>query len=237
MNLEFTTTACNRPELLYETYASFSHHLKGVDFGDCLLHLNVDPLPGAENREEVVEVAEGFFGEVNYRMPDEPNFAAAVRWTWDQVATEFFFNLEDDWNLLEAVHIRQIERLFRSLENPPALQVILRHSRCHGPHWVKNKPEAEHIHDVGLPPMIARRNVLTPCVEGFSEDQNPEKWFREWYSNADFRDAPYMWPSHKITADIGREWREERNLTKKRVRDEDGQGEPGNWNTWKKQQS
>lgn len=236
MNLEFTTTACNRPELLHRTYASFSENLEGVDFGDCTLHLNVDPVPGAEGREQVVAVARSFFGSVNARMPDEPNFALAVQWTWDQVTSEFFFNLEDDWNLLEPVRIRRLERLFGSLHDPDPLQIILRHSRCHGPNWVKDKPDAEHIHDVGLPPMIARRNVLEPCIEGFSEDRNPEKWFREWHGKADVDQAPYMWPSHKITADIGREWRENRGLVKERVRDEDGRGEAGNWNTWKERE-
>ena len=30
--LEFTTTSCNRPEILQTTYGSFVSKLKGVDF-------------------------------------------------------------------------------------------------------------------------------------------------------------------------------------------------------------
>lgn len=235
MNLEFTTTACNRPELLRDTYSNFSQNLEGVDFDNCALHLNVDPLPDADGREEVVGVAESFFGHVNYRMPDEPNFALAVKWTWGQVTSTFFFNLEDDWNIFEPISVPKVVQFFHEVNNPDPLQIILRHSRCHGPNWVKDKPDMEEIVDPGLPPMIARRSLLEPCIEGFSEDQNPEKWFREWYHNNEIQQSPYMWPSNKITGDIGRKWREDRGLVKKRVRDESGQGKPGNWNTWRKQ--
>lgn len=233
MKLEFTTTACNRPELLYETYKSFSQNLTGIDFDDCTVHINVDPMPNAEGREEAVGVADHFFGTVNARLPDEASFPEAVRWTWSQVKGRYWFNLEDDWEVVEEVDVPRLIHMLESTSNPPAFQIVLRHSRCHGPHWVKNKPELEHIHDPGLPPMIADMERLKPVVENFDLDRNPEKWFRHWYNISDTEAAPYMWPSSPITNDIGREWREIRGLVKSGI---EGSGEAGNWDTWKKKQ-
>ena len=97
--MEFTTTACNRPELLERTYSSFTKNIKGLDFKKCILYINVDPSPHGQNIEKNEEVAKKYFGKVIVNYPDKPNFARAVIWCFTQVRGEYFFHLEDDWVL------------------------------------------------------------------------------------------------------------------------------------------
>ena len=46
MKLEFTTTACVRPELLNQTYKSLNDALVDVDLKtEGILYINIDPVP------------------------------------------------------------------------------------------------------------------------------------------------------------------------------------------------
>ena len=49
MELEFTTTACNRPEILEKTYKSFTTNLKDINFNKSTLYINIDPSPDNNN--------------------------------------------------------------------------------------------------------------------------------------------------------------------------------------------
>jgi hypothetical protein len=230
MNIDFTTTACNRPKLLRQTYESFENSLVDVDFSQCTLHINIDPAPGQKGRERVLAAAQDFFGTVNYRMPESASFSDAVRWTWSQVETPLFFNLEDDWKLQRDVRLQVLVNEFKRVPEQ-YLQIILRHSPAHGPHDVSNKPRMERIKKPGLPPMVANTALMWPVVERFDTNMNPEKWLRKWYRETSPNANPYMWPEEPITQDAGREWRADRNLAKNRIEG----AEPGNWDTWTKQ--
>jgi hypothetical protein len=97
--LDFTMTAVRRPELVYQTLASFQQGLHGVDMRRQTLYLNIDPVPTDIPVSKVILVAHEFFQQVVLRTPDKPSFPAAVKWCWGQPKSEFFFHLEDDWLL------------------------------------------------------------------------------------------------------------------------------------------
>jgi hypothetical protein len=99
MRLDFTTTATCRPDILCRTYTSFRDKLVGVEMSRSVLYLNIDPIPDKFLVSEVERIARAFFGRVVTNIAREPNFAKAVKWCWLRPDTEYFFHLEDDWEM------------------------------------------------------------------------------------------------------------------------------------------
>jgi hypothetical protein len=213
-SFEFTTTACNRPDVLERTYKALHTHLLGVDYGSCVLHLNVDPVPTAQDIGACVDVAKKYFGVVNLRTPDKPSFSSAVKWTWSQVQGSFFFNLEDDWTLIKDIHApSMVDRLlkYKELEHPSSnhvLQVGLRRSRRKV--WKKN----------AAPLMLAPSLIWAPIGRDVFAKNLPD----------DFRGDPEvrlkkslgptcrceLWGSvgEAYMVDIGRSWRAEKGINR-----------------------
>jgi hypothetical protein len=124
MNIDFTTTAMARPEILEQTYQSFSENLRGLDLNKCRLFINIDPLPEGVNRNGCIVVAKKYFKEVVVNLPEEPNYTAAYNWLWSSAESEFIFNLEDDWRL--AVEVRWSDLIAYFKKYPQLLSVALR---------------------------------------------------------------------------------------------------------------
>ncbi len=124
--MDFTTTAMARPDIVHDTYATFSKNLEGIDLKQCRLFINIDPLPVDGDREKVVKVGKKFFGEVYANLPDKPNYTEAYNWIWSNAETKFIFNLEDDWGLMEPVSIPMLLKYFDDGLYPELLEVALR---------------------------------------------------------------------------------------------------------------
>lgn len=116
LEMEFTTTACCRPEIFRRTLESFTNNLKGVDFENSTIHINIDPLPEGDKRlwHEVYEVAQKYFRVVHPHMPMIASFPKAVKWCWLQPVSGLFFHLEDDWELKTSIHIDEMISLMLS---------------------------------------------------------------------------------------------------------------------------
>jgi len=101
MKLEFTTTACVRPELLDQTYSSLNDVLVDVDLKtEGVLYINIDPVPDSSEQaiNEELQLARSHFSEVHYRVGESGgNFSRAASWALSQPTGEYFFNVEDDW--------------------------------------------------------------------------------------------------------------------------------------------
>ena len=92
-------TATCRPELVDQTLRSFRKGLLGSDPTHRLI-VNIDPVPEAAP-DGVCRVLKEYFGaNTEIRRPASPSFPGALKWCWSQVTTEYFLNLEDDWELL-----------------------------------------------------------------------------------------------------------------------------------------
>ena len=48
MNINFTTTATVRPDILEKTYKSFTNKLVGIDFSKTTIYINIDLLPNTK---------------------------------------------------------------------------------------------------------------------------------------------------------------------------------------------
>lgn len=195
MQIDFTTTAMTRPQILQSTYASFSRNLRGVEFKQSRLFINVDPLPSG-NPLEVVDTAKKFFGEVRYRIGETDCFAAAVKWCWSQPDTEYIFHLEDDWNLTEPINIHD---MITEISKDRWFQVILR-----------AYPKQQNL---SLAPSLIKKYMYQSYARKFVTNINPEVQMKkqrgiEWSAGEEtiLPDAATVWPQRIVLKDIGRPW-------------------------------
>jgi hypothetical protein len=87
-----------RPEILDITLNSFYHKLL-KDF-DVRIIINVDPVGEiGVSQSDVIAVCKRYFKNIISNSPMTPSFSRAVFWCWEQVNTNIFFHLEDDWCL------------------------------------------------------------------------------------------------------------------------------------------
>lgn len=191
--LEFTTTACNRPELLMITYSSFVKHLKGVDFAKSILYLNIDPMPNRDGAEIVEKVAKRFFGRVFVRYSEKGCASMANDWVLRQPKGEFFFNLEDDWELRRDVNIFEMISLLQ--KNKGLMQCYLLGSMIE-----QGRPT--------LMPSLMRRNVLITMLELLNVESNYEQQMIAVYNHIGKKSlsVQYAYGNGKFVHDIGRVW-------------------------------
>lgn len=163
IKMDFTTTAMSRPRVLEATLKSFTQKLKGVDFENSRLIINIDPLPPNIKRKETIAVAKSFFKNVEYNLPKTPNFTAAVNWTWSRAKTEYIFHLEDDWELLRPVPVEKLIKKFDEI--PGLLQIILRAYRY-------------AYKTCALSPSIIHSRMYRKIAGRLNEEINPEAQLR-----------------------------------------------------------
>ena len=196
--LSFTTTAMPRPEIVKATYDSFTKNLHGLDFKKVTLYINIDSFPGRRDdhkRQEVVEIAKYYFGNVVVNMPDIPSFAAAVKWCFSKVQSPYNFHLEDDWELVTPCHLSTFNQFFI----PSHVQQVALRLR------------GNVRQDFFLWPSFIRGEFCLEMSEKMNSTDNPEVGIRDIKS----RDGIYrkesfvMYPfdaQSSVVRDIGREW-------------------------------
>ena len=121
--INVTTTATLRPDILDRTLNSFFANMF-VD-RDVRLILNIDPVgDSAYTPGDVLEVATKYFGHaVNAHVADDGNFSAACIRVWSAVESEYFINLEDDWELIRPVSLDDMVRLMDAHSNLAILRL------------------------------------------------------------------------------------------------------------------
>lgn len=201
--LSFTTTATLRPEVLARTYESFEKNLKGVRMKECVLHLNVDPVPNSPRffSRDVLNVAWSFFGQVRVRMTDKPNFASAVKWCWSQPMGDYFFHLEDDWELTEPIGIARMVALLAARQELACVSL-----RAY---------DHTNLQDdrICLSPGLFRTDAARAIALNMVDTVNPEKQLRPRTELNVHGGRQGLWtgiqiPDRPILKDIGREWLE-----------------------------
>lgn len=207
--IEFTTTATVRPMLLERTYTSFRDNLLGVDFARSRLYINIDPVGRKDRKQrDVVKVARAFFTDVIVRTPDTGNYAAAYKWLWSQPQGQTFFNLEDDWELLEKVDIRE---LIAVPKVPAWVGVALRaytHKDDGSPYPYKTCPTS---------PALLRTSYFRLFAPRMTLDTNPEVQLHRYMKGEFWRGIhkrpgtrmkcyPFGGPLRAVVRDTGREW-------------------------------
>ena len=219
--LEFTTTSCNRPELLEATYKSFTSRLIGVDFSKSTLYINIDPAPNNINITEVENTANKYFGTVVANYPEEPNCANAVLWCFSQVKGDYFFNLEDDWVLNIDVHINDI----LSRINSNVLQCVLN----------KKPVIAREIGEPMFVPSLFKTEHLKKYLTLMTDSLNPEAQMKYIYrKNQDdlskYKSVLFN-KNIEVTTDIGRAWLLRHKISRDYAKTSKTNN-PKNWSPW-----
>lgn len=224
MKLEFTTTACARPELLDQTYESLHNALVDVNTRrEGTLYINIDPVPDSSEKiiEREIEVARHFFKEVYYRI-GEPggNFSTAASWVLSQPKGDYFFNVEDDWIFTGKITIQKFIDEIQSCNRDNMLQCCAGGSMRHR----QNR--------IYFPPSLFQTSVIQSILNKhpIPEDENPEKWLWELKDPKQIVDYNICCVGDGIRCfDIGRQWMKKNGL--RRLLDEGGILQ-GNFTKW-----
>ena len=124
--------AIYRPELLATALWSFDLGLFRY-FSRKTLILNLDPLgasPGqiADQKNQIMALANTYFDVVIVRFAEQPSFSRAVQWVWQRAIEKesLFLHLEDDWVLNRTVPFDDVTSL---LQRPGIASVRLQRQR------------------------------------------------------------------------------------------------------------
>lgn len=209
--IDVAMTATIRPEILDLTLSSFSKNLL-AEFGRTRLIVNVDPLGDKLLKaDDVLRVCRRHFSEVVYRCPEKASFPQAVKWCWEQVETEFFLHLEDDWLLKKRISIDNIRARFDQNEQLASIRFNL----------TRNPDSDPPLSDgFSLNPSIMRKAFIDQALAFFDYSQDPEKQFRHMAGQK--KEALSHWSyayygnSHEsaYVIDTGKKWRRLHNYAK-----------------------
>lgn len=114
-DFDITMTATLRPDLIFKTLTSFHRYLFGSHLKNARLIINIDMVgsttpESAVNR--IIDIIHQFpFRATTIQTCPKSNFAHAWQWCMDQIKSEYFFHLEDDWELIIPMDFGQMMQL------------------------------------------------------------------------------------------------------------------------------
>lgn len=194
--MDICMTAVRRPEVIEKTLKSFTENLFVIP-EDHTLIINIDPI-GEGTNEEVINVCKKYFPNTMFFEAREPSFPNAVIRVWEQVDSEFFFHLEDDWILkrpiFESDLINPLKmnkdlacmRLYKeNIPNSNNPKMFGCSYNYHGTRSFTNTyftpvpGSTNWKNQFGLNPVMIRKKFIDEALPLMANDKNPEKQFRE----------------------------------------------------------
>lgn len=222
MKLEFTTTACVRPELLDQTYSSLNKALIDVDLKtEGVLYINIDPVPDSSEQaiNEELEVARSHFSEVHHRVGESGgNFSRAASWVLSQPTGEYFFNVEDDWLYYGKIRIQDYINKIKLDDRDNILQ-------CVASNILTRKSIRKIDNRIYLAPSLFQTSIIQSMLtqHPIPENENPERWLWEIKDTKRLVDYNVVCMGGVSCKDNGRKWMRSKGLSKnqnnKRVND------------------
>lgn len=229
--IDLCIVATRRPELLAQTLASFREKmLCHLDMGSA--YLNLDPAFGSpEDHAACVQVVRGHFPDAVIFEPEQPGFCAAVARVWSASKSDYVFHLEDDWISLQDMG----EELLEPFADPSVMQVsfhtadqnwdIARKGHFH------QRNEYARLLGIKIPlfrtfpkfttsPSILRGSFARHCAGLMDLTRDPEKQFYSGVNPAmeayvaGYRNYIFSPEATPVIRDMGREWRDQRNIRK-----------------------
>jgi hypothetical protein len=222
--IDVTLTAARRPDLLKETLSSLAKNfLSRVQARQ--LFVNIDPIWGTESdADEVERLCRSHFVAVTVRRPERASFGAAVKWLWSQPSADWFLHIEDDWIMSRPINGARLAALMantnigqiRLFDLPRAsLRKTLRRMLLR-----RRRPT------FATSPSLVSRDFGRTASRFMDPDLDPEKQFSRGANTAGLQALEPFSPAffdHRFASplmiDIGREWREKRNIEKKISKD------------------
>jgi len=164
--IDVVMTATLRPEIIRLTLHSFhARFLSG--FKSARLIINIDPIGDTDcSADDILDICRVYFKDIVYRTPAEPSFAGAVKWCWEQVDTEYFLHLEDDWLLKKGIDFDRALQLFAADRELASVRFNLSHNPRNGDLYTGG---------LGLNPSIIRKRFVEEALPSFVLGLDPEK--------------------------------------------------------------
>lgn len=228
--IQVTITATNRREVLFRTLSSFMENL--LFRCDVEAIVNVDNVGNEQNPDGIVSLVDLFMPVEQSRRSIEPNFGEAFAYCWRGVTANWVFHLEDDWELLKRVEIREMLHILDEEEDLALLRLPQFPSGAESmKNWDKFFPWNGKYYEcpdelrqaVGFcgHPSLIKGEFVKKCAPLIKTELNPEKQFHgdnpalveevmKWRYGVFGKpgDPPYI-------KDLGREWMVKNKFKKK----------------------
>lgn len=217
--IDICMTATIRHLVLKDTLDSFTKNML-FDKDRYRLIINIDPIGEKLKRvNAILQIAQNYFNEVVYNIPETPGFTKAVQWCWSQTKYPLVFHLEDDWKLLTKINIDYMIEILNKYENLVSL-------RLNKENTGKSKQALKfgfiYHPKISLNPTLFKGEFIRNVFPLMDLSKNPEKQLRSNSSTelgkylSKFKNGIYTKESIKeIVLDIGKEWMNKSKFTKK----------------------
>lgn len=231
--LEITTTATRRPEIIDKTLFSFRIHMfSDIDARNITLRVNIDPIGGGEGLTyEVMDVCGTHFKNVSFYRPTKPSFPKALIRLWGSVRTKYFWNIEDDWLLIRPIDFQKMIEIMEeegdvAILRLPFRPVTMEHSKnwkfffpWNGKFFECKKEDKPEIGFCGHPSLIRTSFIkeALPHINPHSDVEKQLKGRNRGFMNVldRYRIGVYSEQNMpKAIHDIGRRWTHENGYKK-----------------------
>lgn len=222
-----TICAVKRLEILYKTISSMMEHL--LWRSECEAIVNVDPIGHENDRPiKIINLVEQFVPVIYSREALQPHFGEAFYALWNMAAGfqkdyDFVFHLEDDWQMVYDVDIRDMAKILEVEKDLALLRLPqFKSGEKEMKNWDKFFPwngryfecPDELRQGVGFcgHPSLIKMEYVVNCAPHINQTVNPEKQFHG--GNQPLLDEVMKWrygvfsqPNHpNYIQDLGREW-------------------------------
>lgn len=175
MNIDITTTATIRPDLLYNTLRYFVERMFWEKKNYRMI-INIDPIGEDKSPMDVVAVAKSFFDNIVFNIADEPNFAQAVKWCWKNTESEYIFHLEDDWHPHKKIKISDLTGIMD--KNLNLISLRLGKNIIKKIDKISKKNGFIKYRKIVLNPSLFRGNFIRGIASKMNIENNPERQLR-----------------------------------------------------------
>ena len=223
LKLDVVIVATIRAEILRMTLDSFCknflHQFK------IRVIVNVDPIGETDKNTQmdIVEICREYFDEVIYNCPENPSYAKAVVWGWNQVKTDLFLNLEDDWILKRELDFEEVTAPFA---DPNVVNVCFNkfgieqaladmQQRKYEMNWYDNL--FIHRPYISYNPGLFRTAYMQKLAEKLDIHKDPEfQWNPSNNMTADYPKPVFLWrmSQESLLIDTGSRWRKVHDIRK-----------------------
>lgn len=208
--IDITCTCTLRPKIFEKTMNSFFKYM--LNNVPCRLIMNVDPIgEDGVTQNDMIHIAQKFpFKQFLINTPKEPKFTKAVIWCWKNIQNEYILHLEDDWELLLEIDIKNMLNILKKNKNLASLKLSKENLKFNSESFLSGVLYEEKF---SLNPNLVKREFLYNVVTKMIEDKNPEKQIRINNNNG-MSDYIKKWKFgiytysgiNKIVNDLGRPW-------------------------------
>jgi hypothetical protein len=217
-DINVTIVATLRPDILKRTLDSFSWMVRAErHIFSAVINIDRAPEDADCSVDDVLKVVKEYMPVRCVMSPEQPSFARAVRNVWEASDSRYVLHLEDDWEFVREINI---DWCVDEMEAGRADYV--RFSK----RTLSERVMSEKFKPSLLPSLWLGDSVRC-LARAMVDNKDPEKQLRRGVESADI-DAHLPgkiidYPGDECVRDIGREWREARQLGKWNKEMKDGE--------------